>query len=109
MGASLSLVSGDIATTNQSTSPLGTFSGPGSGGWGRNMLYPMKNSQGNMATVRMEGVQTVRMTHGAGGDFDYFFFVPTGSPVDPPTITGITQSGNTITVNWVGGGVLWSA
>jgi hypothetical protein len=109
VGASLSLVAGDITTTNQTTSALGTFSGPGTGGWGRNMLFPMKNSQGNMATVRLDGLQTVRMTHGAGGDFDYFLFVPTGSPVDPPTITGIKQSGNTLTVNWIGGGVLWSA
>ena len=109
IGASLALVSGDITTTNQTTSTLGTFSGPGSGGWGRNMLYPMKNSQGGIASVRLDGLQTVRMTHSAGGDFDYFFFVPTGAPVDPPRITGISQSGNNITVTWSGGGVLWSA
>ncbi len=108
VGATLALVSGDITTSNQTTSALGTFSGPGTGGWGRNMLFPMKNSQGKIASVRLDGAQTVRLTHGAGGDFDYLLFVPTGTPVDPPTITGISQSGNNITVTWVGG-VLWSA
>jgi hypothetical protein len=109
IGASLALVSGDITTSNQTTSALGTFSGPGTGGWGRNMLFPMKNSQGKIASVRLDGLQTVRLTHGAGGDFDYLLFVPTGAPVDPPRITGISQSGNNITVTWSGGGVLWSA
>jgi hypothetical protein len=69
----------------------------------------MKNSQGKVASVRLDGLQTVRVTHGAGGDFDYLLFVPTGTPVDPPRITGISQSGNNITVTWSGGGVLWSA
>jgi hypothetical protein len=109
VGASLALVLGDITTTNQTTAALGTFSGPGTGGWGRNMLFPMKNSQGKIASVRMDGVQTVRLTHGVGGDFDYLLFVPTGAPVDAPRITGISQSGNNITVIWIGGGVLWSA
>lgn len=109
VGATLALVSGDITTANQTTSALGTFSGPGTGGWGRNMLFPMKNTQGKIASVRMDGLQTVRLTHGAGGDFDYLLFVPTGDPVDAPRITGISQSGNTITVTWIGGGVLWSA
>jgi hypothetical protein len=109
IGASLGLVSGDITTTNQTVSTLGSFSGPGTGGWGRNMLFPMKNSQGKIASVRMDGVQTVRLTHGVGGDFDYLLFVPTGAPVDAPRITGISQSGNNITIAWSGGGVLWSA
>jgi hypothetical protein len=109
VGASLTLVSGDTASSNQTTTALGTFSGPGTGGWGRNMLFPMK-SQGKIATVRMEGVQTVRLTHGNGGDFDYLLFVPTGSPVNvPPAITAISRSGNSVTVTWVGGGTLYSA
>lgn len=109
VGASLGLVSGDITTTNQTVSTLGNFSGPGTGGWGRNMLFPMKNAQGKIASVRMDGLQTVRLTHGNGGDFDYLLFVPTGDPVDAPRITGISNSGGTITVTWSGGGVLWSA
>ena len=109
IGASLGLVSGNITTSNQTTSALGTFSGPGTGGWGRNMLFPMKNSQGKIASVRLDGVQTVRVTHSNGGDFDYLLFVPTGAPVDPPRITGITRTGDSVTVTWIGGGVLWSA
>lgn len=109
VGASLGVVSGDITTVNQTSSTLGTFSGPGTGGWGRNMLFPMKNSQGKIASVRLDGLQTVRLTHGNGGDFDYLLFVPAAAPVDPPRITGISQSGNNITVTWSGGGVLWSA
>jgi hypothetical protein len=108
ISASLALVSGDRTTTNQTTQTLGTFSGPGTGGWGRNMLFPMKNTQGAIATVKMGGEQTVRF-YDSGGDFDYFFFVPTAAPVEPPMITGATLAGGTITVTWTGGGTLESA
>jgi hypothetical protein len=110
VGGTLQLVAGNPTTTSQTTYPYGSINGPGTGGWGRNMLLPLKTAQGALATVRMNGQQTVRFTHGAGGDFDYLLFVPTGSAVNvPPTVTGITRNGNNITVTWVGGGTLYSS
>lgn len=111
VSASLALVSGDITTTNQTTQPLGTFSGPGTGGWGRNILFPMKDSNGNMAVVSLGGVQTIRANM-AGGDFDYLLFVPTALiPTPPaPAITGVSLgANNTVIITWTGGGVLESA
>lgn len=107
VSASLALVSGDITTTNQTTQILGTFSGPGTGGWGRNILFPMMASDGTMANVALGGVQTVRINL-SGGDFDYLVFVPTKP--GPPKITGITLgAGNQVTITWTGGGELESS
>ncbi|HTL55945.1 MAG TPA: hypothetical protein VL361_09715 [Candidatus Limnocylindrales bacterium] len=106
VSASLALVSGNITTSNQTAQILGTFSGPGTGGWGRNILFPMKDSSGAMAVVTLGGLQTVRANI-AGGDFDYLVFVPTAP--GPPKITGATRTGNTVTITWTGGGVLESA
>ena len=110
VGGTLQLVAGNPTTTNQTTYPYGTILAPGTGGWGRNMLLPVKTAAGTLATVRMDGQQTIRFTHGAGGDFDYLLFVPTGSPLNvPPTITGITRNGSNVTVTWVGGGTLYTS
>ncbi len=108
VSASLALVSGDVTTSNQTAQIVGTFSGPGTGGWGRNILFPMKDSSGAMANISLSGVQTVRANI-AGGDFDYLLFVPAAAPVAPPKITGIGLTGNNITITWTGGGVLESA
>jgi hypothetical protein len=108
VSASLSLVSGDTTTSNQTAQVLGTFSGAGTGGWGRNILFPMKDSSGAIAVISLGGLQTVRATL-SSGDFDYLVFVPTSAPPAPPTITGISLSANTITITWSGGGVLESA
>src|SRR5690606_7675481 len=72
---SLDLVTSDPTQPNQTVEPLGTFTGAGSGGWGRNELVPMRDSSGNIAVVEMGGVQTVRFNLGSG-DFDYLLFVP---------------------------------
>lgn len=108
LAASLDLVSGNPATADQTTQPLGTFNGPGTDGWGRNTLVPMKATDGTIANVAMGGVQTVRFNVG-GGDFDYFLFVPAEAPPTPPRISGATLAGGNLTVTWTGGGTLWSA
>lgn len=105
VNASLALVSGDITTTNQTTQIIGSFNGPGTGGWGRNIIFPLKDSTGAMANISLGGVQTVRVNV-SEGDFDYLLFVPAAAPVK---ITGITRAGNDVTITWSGGGVLESA
>lgn len=104
---SLDLVTTDPTKPNQSTRALGTFSAPGSGGWGRNELVPMKGTNGQTAVVSMGGVQTVRFNLG-GGDFDYLLFVPTeGTSSDRPAFTSVRRNGNgSLTVEWTGGGTL---
>jgi hypothetical protein len=58
-----------------------------------------------MANISLSGVQTVRVNV-SEGDFDYLLFVPAAAPVK---ITGITRTGNDVTITWSGGGVLESA
>jgi hypothetical protein len=104
---SLQLVTGGATTTTQTTQDLGTFNAPGAtGGWGNNRLVPLQ-SGGSLATVALGGTQTVRYTAGSG-DFDYLVFVKSGGTVTPPglRITGITRTGNQLTITWTGGGTL---
>jgi hypothetical protein len=94
---SLDLVTSNPAAPNQTVQQLGTFNGEGSGGWSRNELVPMKNASGQIATIHLGGVQTVRYNT-PSGDFDYLVFVPQSTP--PPGVTaGISRNANgTITI-----------
>ncbi len=107
LNGSLDRVTSDPTKPDQTTERIGTFIAPGSGGWGRNELVPLKNSAGAIATVPMGGVQTVRINLGSG-DVDYIILVPTAG--EAPRFTGITRNANgSITVQWTGGGTLQSA
>jgi hypothetical protein len=104
--ATLALVTSDPTKPNQTTQPLGAFSGTGSGGWGRNELVPMKDTTGKIATVSMAGVQTLRLTMDSG-DYDYFLLVPaTQTEVTIPKFSKVGVTGSSITIEWTGGGTL---
>ncbi|HEX7860426.1 MAG TPA: hypothetical protein VF773_08885 [Verrucomicrobiae bacterium] len=99
----------DATVTNQTLTEQGTFNiAGGTGGWGVNRLVPLI-SGGNLASVSLSGTQTVRMTMASDADFDYLLFVPAGGPPPGATITSVTRSGGNITINWTGGGRLFSA
>ncbi len=107
LNGSLDMVTSDPTQPNQSVQRVGTFNAPGSGGWGRNELVPMKNGAGAIASVPMGGVQTVRINLGSG-DVDYIILVPTAG--EAPRFTSVTRNANgSITVHWTGGGTLQSA
>jgi len=107
LNSSLDMVTSDPTKADQTFQRLGTFVAPGSGGWGRNELVPMKNGAGAIATVPMGGVQTVRVNLGSG-DVDYLILVPSAG--EAPRFTGITRNANgSVTVSWTGGGTLQSA
>lgn len=76
LSASLATVAGDVTTTNQTATVVGTFSGTGTGGWGSNDLIPLMNG-GSLATVSLSGAQTVRFNLGSG-DYDFLLFYKTG-------------------------------
>lgn len=103
LNASLALVTSDPTKPDQTTEPLGSFSAPGSGGWGRNELVPMKDTDGNMSVISLEGAKTVRFNLGSG-DFDYLLFVPSSAPPPQAGFTAIRRNANgSITVEWTGG------
>jgi hypothetical protein len=73
----------DPALPCQTLEDLGTFYSDGSGGWGVHTLVPMRGPQGNIATVRLGGVKTLRFTMGSG-DFDFLAFIPAAAVTPPP-------------------------
>jgi len=106
---SLDLVTSDPAAPNQTVQALGAFNAPGSAGWGRNELVPMKNTDGTIITVHMAGVQTVRFNSNSG-DFDYLVFVPQTVTPPPPQFTSVVRNANgSITITWTGTGTLQTA
>jgi hypothetical protein len=108
--ATLGLTDNPAATT-QNVTPLGSFTAPGSGGWGANNLVPMKDAGGAMAAVNLKDANTFRFTMDSG-DFDWFVLVPVGPYEDSgqPQFTKVQMNPNgTITVEWTGGGTLQTA
>jgi hypothetical protein len=107
LNGSLDMVTSDPAQTAQTTQPLGVFNAPGSGGWGRNELVPMKDvAGGTIKNIPLGGVQTVRFTFLGGSDFDYLVFVPLN--LVHFTAWRINTDG-TMTLEWTGGGTLQAA
>jgi len=108
LNGSLDLVTSDPKKPDQTVTRLGTFVAPGSGGWGRNELVPMKNGAGAIAAVPFGGVQTLRINLGSG-DVDYILLVP-ATAAGTPKFTGIVRNADgSLTITWTGGGTLQAA
>jgi hypothetical protein len=84
LSATLSRVTEGVGTTDQVLELLGTFNGPGSGNWARNNLVPMRTASGALATVKLQGLQTVRASI-SSGDYDFIIFSAANPP--PPSIS----------------------
>jgi hypothetical protein len=105
LAGDLALVTAGAGTTNQTLSPLGYFSGPGSGAWGANNLVPMKTAAGDTAVVNLIGKKTLRYNM-TSGDYNFLMFVASSAP--QPAIT-FTYTSSQLTLTWTGGGTLLSA
>lgn len=68
-------VTGGGGTTNQTTVALGTFTLPATGAWQTYAWVPLKDSGGNLATVSLNGLSTLRLTDG-GGNLNFLMLVP---------------------------------
>jgi hypothetical protein len=100
---SLGVVTAGVGTTEQTVDLLGNFKAPGSAGWSRNNLVALKDNAGQIKTVELGGLNTIRWNY-SSGDAEYLVFVPAGAAPGQPEITGVVREGNTITVTWTGGG-----
>jgi len=104
----LDMVTSDPSKPNQQTQQLGTFDAPGSAGWGRNELVPLKDNAGAITTVHLEGTKTVRYNMPTG-DFDYLLFVPQTPVIEGPKFTKFQVNANgSITIEWTGTATLES-
>jgi autotransporter-associated beta strand protein len=85
-GASLSLVTGGLGTTNQTTQRLGTFSVPATGGWQTYTWVPLKDTSGNLVALTNSGaVETLRVTTDNGSyNANFYLLEPVYTP--PPGV-----------------------
>jgi hypothetical protein len=116
-GGVLWQVAGDptlCADPNQTTTQLGAFQAPWTGGWDtfpdagtpQDALIPMKDAAGAVAVVTLTGKQTLRFQYADNaGDIDYLAFVPAGPPGPAFTAFRVNANGS-ITIEWTGGGTL---
>jgi hypothetical protein len=88
---------------NQGVTEVGTFLAPNTGGWSSNDLIPLRDTSGNLITVNLEGVETVRLTFNKGdGDADFLLFYNVGDVQPPGPEVTVTRSGNDITIGFSG-------
>jgi hypothetical protein len=82
-------VTSGFGTSNQVTKLIGSFNGPGTGGWGTDALVPLNGPGGTPTTFKVRkfpGSTTLRF-YSFSGDYDWFVLVPvTGVP---PSITSV--------------------
>ncbi len=94
----LGVVTSGRGTTNQPTQVLGSFADANAAGWGTWRWVPMRDTNGNLATVPLGGVQTLKLTSGNNLNVNFLMFVPTVNPLSP-TVTA-SMSGNSISVHF---------
>ena len=74
----LSVVTAGQGTEDQTLESAGTFTGPATGGWDTMQFFPLKDADGNLATVGLSGQSTVRLTILPGNvDMNYLALFPT--------------------------------
>jgi hypothetical protein len=72
----LALVTSGRGTTTQTTQALGSFADANAAGWQTWHWVPMRDTNGNLATVSLGGVQTLKATSGNNLNANYYMFVP---------------------------------
>jgi autotransporter-associated beta strand protein len=96
--ASLSLVTGGLMSTDQTTMKLGTFSVPSTGDWQTYAWVPLKDSGGNLVEITNSGtVGTVRVTTDNGNyNANFYILIPVYTPPARMalTVSNGTGSGN---------------
>ena len=100
----LSVVTAGQGTEDQTLESVGTFTGPATGGWNTMQFFPLKDADGNLATVELSGQSTVRLTILPGNvDMNYLAFVPVaGAGGDAPALSVVNNGDGTIPVTFEG-------
>jgi hypothetical protein len=93
----LSVVTAGQGTEVQTLESVGTFTGPATAGWDNMEFFPLKNADGNLATVGLSGQSTVRLTILPGNvDMNYLAFVPYVGSDAGPDLVDISATGDTV-------------
>src|SRR5882762_2263039 len=101
--ASMSLVTNGLGTSSQTTTKLGTFSVPATGGWQKYGWVPLRDVAGNLVQFSGGSVKTLRLTTDNGNyNANFFLLMPADTTVKvlpfvndfQPDGTGLFQSTN---------------
>lgn len=79
--ASMSLVTSGLGTSSQTTSKLGTFSVPATGGWQKYTWVPLRDVAGNLVQFTGGSVKTLRFTTDNGNYNANFFLLMPAIPI----------------------------
>jgi hypothetical protein len=96
----------DATVQDQTLAPVGVFLGGPGRGWQDYDFVPLTDLQGNLLTVSLDGVQTLRVTATEGGyNVNFYMLVPAQRP-----LLNIEPSNGSAIISWLGEGfVLQSA
>ncbi|MDB6124638.1 MAG: hypothetical protein JWQ71_3631 [Pedosphaera sp.] len=93
-GASATLTFSKITsgqgTSTQTTTNLGTFSLTGNN-FSTYQWIPLRDGVGNLASINLSGVNTVRVTSGGGANANFYMLVPANTNL--PSISGVYPNG----------------
>ncbi len=97
-GTTLALVTAGGGTTTQTTQLLGSFADANAAGWNTWHWVPMRDTNGNLATVSLGGVQPLKLTSGNNLNANYLMFVP--AVVSPSVHLTASVSGSTLHIGF---------
>ena len=88
----LSAVTSGVGTSNQTTTALGTFNIPATGGWQTYTWVPLRDGSGNLVKLVGAGArQTLRATSGGGNNANFYMLIPANT--NQPTIVNVYPNG----------------
>ncbi|MFP6895575.1 MAG: LamG-like jellyroll fold domain-containing protein, partial [Roseibacillus sp.] len=91
---SLSIVSGDTLSEDQTTREVGVFRGPATACWDCFEFYPMTDKTGAAGAVKLGGKVTLRLTKVGGNmDTNYMMFIPSATQEYPPALVSTAPAG----------------
>lgn len=96
-GTKLALVTNGVGTTIQQSNVLGTFADPNAAGWDTWHWVPMRDTNGNLATISLGGVQTLKLISGNNLNTEYLMFVQVISLSSTLTVS---VSGSSVTIHY---------
>ena len=87
------IVTAGRGTTTQTTQLVGSFADADAAGWQTWHWVPLRDTNGNVATLSLGNVQTLQITSAGGLNANYYIFVPAASP--SPTMS-VSINGSSI-------------
>ena len=96
-GTKLSLVTGGVGTSNQTSTVLGSFADTNAAGWQTYHWIPLLDTNGNKVAVQLGGNATLRLT--SGNNLNALFFMLTPATVLQPFSISVSLTGSQINIS----------